>query len=116
MYKNINSEAIFISFSLSLTSSSNHFTNSPVVMDSYTFRPGNETFTSAESTFNPNYIGTKPPLFALIGFVLVFSFGFFGNGLIIKVYLKSKALRHPPNLFILILLYCNVYTWINMGG
>ena len=51
-------------------------------------------------TLSPYFIGSTPPMFAIIAIALVEAFGIFGNIIIIKVYLGSKQLRTPSNLFI----------------
>ena len=45
-------------------------------------------------------IGTEPPLFVKIGITLVIAFGIIGNCIIIKVYMSSKQMRTPTNIFI----------------
>ena len=45
-------------------------------------------------------IGTLPPMFPKVILALVIAFGVIGNGIIIKVFLTSKQLRTPSNLFI----------------
>ena len=55
------------------------------------------TLTSDQSS----HVGSRiPPMFAKIGVILVVTFGIIGNGIILKVYVTSKQLRTPSNLFI----------------
>ena len=53
-----------------------------------------------EPTLSPYFIGVGGPLLSIIGLSLIDSCGIISNLIIIKVYLSSKQLRTPSNLFI----------------
>ena len=53
-----------------------------------------------EVTLSPYFIGTIPPLSATVMMAVIEVFGLFGNLLIAKVYLTSKHMRTPSNMFI----------------
>ena len=61
----------------------------------------NLTTWSLDTPYSPGFnIGTQPPLFAIISTATIIAFGILSNGVIIKVFLASKQLRTPSNLFI----------------